>query len=178
MQKDLMVASDLQRALITEIESLLSELSAGQEEIPEHLEEPSAVPHGFKGYAQFLPVLRNDDEDEDQFFPYFIVRMDGAKTVEDDDLWEVSVSILLGVRDYDQQNIGHFRVANAIDRIITRFCYEATLGVPGHKAFRCMPEMEWALQDEDTYPYYFGAVSLKFMAPKPSRKDPILNGYH
>lgn len=160
-QKDLMVVSDLQHALITEIKNILSDLVNT---------ENDTTYTGFNGYAQFLPVLKNDDDDPDQFFPYFIVRVDGGKTVDDNDLWTVDVKILLGVQDGDTDNLGQFHVMNAIDRITTRFCQEATLGAPGHKAFRCLPEMEWALQDEDTYPYYFGAVQLKFMVPKPGRR--------
>ena len=160
-QKDLMVVSDLQHALITEIKHILSDLvNTGN----------GTTYAGFNGYAQFLPVLKNDDDDPDQFFPYFIVRVNGGKTVDDNDLWTVDVTILLGVQDEDTDNLGQFHVMNAIDRITTRFCQEATLGTPGHKAFRCLPEMEWALQDEDTYPYYFGAVQLKFMVPKPGRR--------
>jgi hypothetical protein len=61
---------------------------------------------------------------------------------------------------------------NAIDRITRRFCEEPTIGIPGHKSFRCLPEMQWDLQDEDTYPYYFGGVELKFWVPKPGRREP------
>lgn len=164
MQRDLMVPSDLQNALIAEITNLLADLvNTGNDKTYQ----------SFNGYAQFLPVLKNDDEDEDQFFPYFIVRLDSGKTVEDDDLWTISVDILLGVNDEGTDNEGHYHILNAINRIVTRFSQEATLGEPGHKAFRCLPEMEWALQDADTYPYYFGAVNLKFLAPKPERRSPF-----
>lgn len=160
-QKDLMVVSDLQHALITEIKDVLSDLiNTGND----------TSYTGFNGYSQFLPVLKNDDDDPDQFFPYFIVRIKDGKTVDDDDLWTVEAHILLGIHDEDLNNAGHQHILNAINRITTRFCWEPTLGTPGHKAFRCLPEMEWALQDEDTYPYYFGAVLLKFMVPKPGRR--------
>lgn len=160
-QKDLMVVNDLQTALVSEIKDILSDLvNTGNGESRT----------GFNGYAQFLPVLVNDDDDPDQFFPYFIVRINGGKTADDNDLWEVEADILVGVHDEDTGNAGHTHIVNAINRIVTRFCQEPTLGAPGYKAFRCMPDMEWALQDEDTYPYYFGSVRLKFMVPKPGRR--------
>ena len=159
MQRDVMVSSDLQRALITEIGNLLSALqNDGQ--------------NGFNGYAQFLPVLRNEDDDPDQFYPYFIVRVDSAQTEDDEECWTINVDILLGVHDEDTENGGHYRIMNAINRITTRFCEEPTIGVARYKAFRCLPRMQWALQDTDTYPYFFGAVELHFLAPKPERREP------
>lgn len=164
-----MVASDLQDALVAEITELLSETSstnAQDEQVT-----------GLTGYKQFLPVLRNDDDTPDMFFPYFIVRLDGAKTQDDNDLWNVRTDILIGIHCGEERNQGHKIMLNCITRIVNRFSQEATLGKPGHKAFRCQSEMEWALQDEDTWPYFFGGVSLTFSVPKPSRKDPILDGY-
>ena len=31
--------------------------------------------------------------------------------------------------------------------------------------------MSFALQDEDTYPFYFGAIDIKFYVPKIGRSD-------
>ena len=169
MQNDLMVASDLQDALVEEITELLSETSSTNA-------QGEAVT-GVTGYKQFLPVLRNDDDTPDMFFPYFIVRIDGATTEDDNDLWNVRTDILIGIHDEGDNNQGHKVMLNAITRIVNRFSQEATLGKPGHKAFRCQSKMEWALQDEDTWPCFFGGVSLTFSVPKPSRKDPILDGY-
>lgn len=164
MQMDSLTASDLQRALITEIEDVLKNLlnkSADGEQT-----------EGFKGYAQFLPILKNDDDDPDQYFPYFIVRVQNGTTKDDGDPWTVTVDILLGIHDADENNAGHFHIMNAINRITRRFCEEATLGTAGHKAYRCQSEIQWDLQDEDTYPYYFGGVELKFTVPKPGRREP------
>lgn len=171
MQNDLMTVDDLQKALINEIEELLKDVITIREEV-EDPENPTQNKNGFTGYAQFLPKLKNDDDDPDQFFPYFIVRIDRGKTENDDSLWTVTVDILIGVHDADTKNDGHLSVMNAINRIVTRFAQEATLGYAGHKAFRCHSDMEWALQDEDTWPYFFGGVELKFDVPKPMRKEP------
>lgn len=184
MQNDLMTVDDLQKALINEIEDILKDVTTIREEV-EDPENPTQYKNyhlkygdgtrnkkGFTGYAQFLPKLENDDDDPDQFFPYFIVRIDRGKTEDDDSLWTVTVDILIGVHDADTRNDGHLSVMNAINRIVTRFAQEATLGYAGRKAFRCHSDMEWALQDEDTWPYFFGGVELKFDVPKPMRKEP------
>ena len=184
MQNDLMVVNDLQKALIAEIETLLANLVAVKEELTNQddsaqlsdydtqCNNDNKSHHGFKGYAQFLPKLVNNDADPDQFFPYFIVRIDKGATEDADSLWTVTVDILLGVHDADTQNEGHFTVLNAINRITKRFAEEATLGFAGRKAFRCHADMNWALQDEDTWPYFFGGVELRFDVPKPMRKEP------
>ena len=164
MQNDLMVVNDLQKALIAEIETLLANLVAVKEELTNQddsaqlsdydtqCNNDNKSHHGFKGYAQFLPKLVNNDADPDQFFPYFIVRIDKGATEDADSLWTVTVDILLGVHDADTQNEGHFTVLNAINRIHA--------------------DMNWALQDEDTWPYFFGGVELRFDVPKPMRKEP------
>lgn len=56
-----------------------------------------------------------------------------------------------------------------IRRIIDRFSQEALLS----RKFRCESKMDWAVQDEDTYPYFFGGVRLQFNIPKIGRSEPI-----
>lgn len=127
---------------------------------------------GFQGYPQRLPIQTSADEDPDAFFPYYIVRVLGATTHEDDDYWTWSVIILLGIHDADPDNGGHFSLLNAMTRITSRFGQEAVLGCQGHVGFRVLPEMEMQLQDEDTHPYFFGVVSLQVATPKITREDP------
>lgn len=184
MQNDMISVNDLQHALIAEIETLLADITTVKEEMinpddPTQLSDYNTrysdgtrTHHGFKGYEQSLPKLVNADEDPDQFFPYFIVRIDKGMTENDDSPWTVTVDILLGLHDADEKNDGHLTIMNAINRITKRFAEEATLGFAGRKAFRCHADMNWALQDEDTWPYFFGGVELKFDVPKPMRKEP------
>lgn len=169
MHNDIPVPSDLQRALLDEITDVLKDLvstnAAGE------------LVTGYTGYPQFLPVLVNDDDTADQFFPYFIVRLDTGKAVSVEDPWTVTVDILLGVHDAGTNNEGHYHILNAITRIVNRFAEEPTIGAPGHKAFRALPEMEWGLQDEDTWPYFFGGVEIKFLVPKPGIKEITYDHY-
>ena len=169
MQIDLLVPSDLQHALVAELTEVLKDIHSESAEGDRNT--------GFAGYEQFLPVLQNDDDDPDQFFPYFIVRLDNWKAVDEEDPWTVTVDILLGVHDEGPNNQGHKILINAIDRILYRFTTEATLGIAGYKAFRCLPEITASLQDEDTYPYFFGGIELKFLAPKPERRTPNYGKY-
>ena len=45
--------------------------------------------------------------------------------------------------------------------------YEET---PALKEFVCADPFNWALQDEPSYPYFYGAVNLVFHAPAPRAK--------
>ena len=62
--------------LIAEVEDILKDVvtknTAGEDVV------------GVKGYKYRLPLITADDEDESQFFPYFIVRLSGGKTEDDD----------------------------------------------------------------------------------------------
>ena len=124
---------------------------------------------GATGYKQSLPVLQADDETPDQFFPYFIVRLEEGETENDDSTWLVPVQILFGVFDSDANTDGHLHIMEMIQRTADRFAAEPLL----NKIFRADQNMHWAMQEEDTYPYYFGGIELRFMVPKIGRREPL-----
>ena len=169
--RDLMVAADLQRELIEEITTVLKDIVTTKADGTETT--------GFTGYEQYLPVIKNDDEDPDQFFPYFLVRIGEGKVDPNDGfpLWYVSVNVYVAIHDEDLHNRGHYSLLTAITRILSRFDSMATLGEPGYMAYRCdSTSTTWALQDDDTYPYFFGAVQLYFWLPMQGRKE-LNNGW-
>lgn len=146
--------------LIAEVENILRDVvtknTAGEDVV------------GVKGYKYRLPLITADDEDESQFFPYFIVRLSGGKTEDDDSPWLVTADILLGVCENDKDVLGHEHIMVMIQRITDRFAAEPLL----NNKFRAEQDMEWAIQDEDTYPFYFGGVEIKFRVPKIGRRIP------
>ena len=81
----------------------------------------------------------------------------------------MTADIHLGVYDADLDNQGHQHVATMIQRIANRFAAEPLLD----KKYRAQQDMEWALQDENTYPYFFGGIRIKFSVPKIGRSEPI-----
>ena len=122
---------------------------------------------GATGYRQQLPRIVQDDEDTDQFFPYFIVRIETGHTPSDNEPWDVTVDILLGNFDDDTQNDGHIVIADMIQKITDYFVAYPLLD---HK-YRALQDMDFALQDEDTYPYFFGGIEMKFWVQKAQRED-------
>lgn len=159
-----MTPLQLQRDLVVEIGQIICDVQTKN--------TSGDLVSGATGYKQSLPVLLSDDDMPDQFFPYFIVRLEEGDTEDDDSTWDTSVSILFGVFDEDSETDGHLHIMEMIQRTADRFTAEPLL----NKMFRAAPKMHWALQDEDTYPYYFGGIEMKFMTPKIGRKEPIYHG--
>ena len=136
-------------------------------------------------YAQFLPLREtkspeapawSDDEEpeddppeppqdpetDDDPFPYLIVRLDRGGIAGPDAPHRISVIVLIGIFDDDPRNQGHIAVMEIIERIQQHYQETPALG-----AFSVADEFNWALQDEESYPYYFGVCSFAFDAPPP-----------
>ena len=145
---------DLQKSLIAEIEELLAQMqlkNAAGEDV-----------FGVKGYEQRLPEITDDEEDQSQFFPYFIVRIEEGNTPTDDEPWLVGTTVLFGICDYDKETNRHRTILEMITKITNRFLERPLLD----SKFRANQNVSFALQDEDTYPFYFGAIDIKFYVPK------------
>lgn len=150
---------EFEKDLVKEVESILRDVickTPGGEETA-----------GVKGYEHQLPVVMEDDEDETHLFPHAIVRLSEASTQDDDAPWDVAANILLGCYDPDSAHTGHRHILVMIQRITDRFAADPLL----YGRYRANQDMNWALQDEDTYPYYFGGVQIKFSVPKIERRD-------
>lgn len=154
-----MIASELQRDLVAELEIILKDIRT--KTISGELKD------GVSAYEQQLPEITADDEDPAMFFPYAIVKLDQGNTEDDDDWWHVRASILFGVYDDDRKTNGHRHILEMINRTDMRFDEEPLLS----KRFRAEPRRQWALQDEDTFPFYFGGIEIIFAVPKVGRKD-------
>lgn len=114
-------------------------------------------------YKQALPLLNSDDEDDP--FPYIIVRLDSGGIDTPTDPHKIAVLLVIGIFDDNQQNNGHETVLEIIERIQQH--YEE---IPALGEFQFTDPFGWALQDEQSYPYFYGAANLSFNAPAPRTK--------
>ncbi len=152
-----MTAAHLQDALMEDVREILKDIIT-EDKSGERVE-------GVNVFAQQLPVFRAREGDASKTLPYAVVKLlDGVTANEDP--WTVTAGIYLGVRDMDQENQGHRHVLVMIQRIIDRFVSEPLLA----KKYWAQPEMEWALDTEDLYPNFYGAVCIKFSVPKIGRR--------
>ncbi len=156
-----MTALDLQEALVKEVEYLLKDITTFNA-------EGNRV-EGVKAYRQQLPIITSDEEDDSKFIPYALVRLYDGKTEDDDSPWVVTTDIHLGVHDASTENQGHCHIMVMCQRIIDRFAAEPLLD----RKYRAEQDMEWAVQDSDMYPFYFGGVRIKFDIPKIGRREPV-----
>lgn len=174
-----MTFKNLQDDLITEVETLLKDV------VTQNTDGEKVV--GVKGYAHRLPITQSDEDDPAQYFPYFIVRFDTGKTENDDDCWHIAVDIVLGVYDAGTDISdtktnddgkeetktkllvdGHENILVMIQRIVDRFAWDPLFD----KKYRADQNIQWAVGEDDTYPFYFGAVAIAFSVPKIGRKEP------
>lgn len=121
------------------------------------------------GYIQNLPEFDDEDEAESRF-PYFIVRvMSGTDEELDQIRGSVKVLILIGVYDNNKENVGHKIILKMIQMFRERFEEEARTSGYG---YRMRPKIEWALQDEDTFPYFFGGIETDWDIMLTRKEDP------
>lgn len=90
--------------------------------------------------------------------PWCLVKMDGGKVPGINQRQEVSVAVCFGIFDDSPENKGHQAVLNLIQKTYERFAKNPLL----NGQYTCQGSFEWALQEEDTFPYFFGAISMQF----------------
>ena len=115
-------------------------------------------------FKQNLPKREHGD-DEDPF-PYIIVRLDTGGVDTQIDPHRIQVILVIGIYDDDLENNGHEAVLEILEVIQEH--YEALPVLNGK--FRMEDPFFWALQDEESYPYFYGAAQMTWSASAPRRK--------
>ena len=153
---------DLQDALCAEIKKLFDGFP---------LKDMRGNRTALKVYAQDLPETETDDEDGTEPTPYCIVKLvDGTAG---GDRNTVRVVLVFCVRDTARDRQGHRDVLTMMFRVYARFAqfpYLANFSFPADEN----AAFEWAIQDEDTYPYNIGACKLTFDCPTIQKEDPLV----
>lgn len=153
-----MTPLELQDELVEEFKKLFKEWlyknPAGGDRIP------------LKIFAQHIPINETDDEDDP--IPYLIVRLN---TGDDDGTQssfnEVNLVVIVGIWDDDLNAQGHRDIMNIIQKIYERFNKDPNLN---NKAAYKGP-FHWMTQEDNYYPYYFGACSISFNIAAIRRED-------
>lgn len=140
-----------------------------------------------KAYPQDLPIPQKNsenagnefmDENADEIgvfnFPWAIVKLDSGSTSAPapQSYMRTDLIVAVGVYDDNHDRSGYRGVITAITRIMERFQKQPLLA----GKFTCIPidkdEMfSWGLQDEDTHPYYYGALKMAFLMQSFERED-------
>ena len=152
---------DLQDALCVEIKKLFADFP---------LKDARGNRTALNVYAQDLPETETDDEDGTEPTPYCIVKLiDGTAGGGNN---SVRVILVFCVRDASRDRQGHRDVLTLMHRVYERFAkrpYIANFTFPADNE----SAFEWAIQDEDTYPFNIGACKLMFNSPTIQKEDSL-----
>lgn len=119
-------------------------------------------------FEQNLPIRQ--DEDAPDSIPYIIVRLENGTTKNSnsgDEPQEVLITLLIGYFDDNTSNNGHKGVLGMIQKIYERFEKNPMLA----NQFMFQNPFDWALQDEESFPYFFGAISMTFKTAAIRKED-------
>jgi len=126
-------------------------------------------------FAQSLPIPQKPENNNPDIFqtvdyidgssesgvfacPWCIVKIENGSISGINENQNVEVVIGFGIYNDAPDNKGHEEVLNLIQKVYARFACDPLLD----KQFTCAGAFEWALQEEDTYPYFFGAIGTHF----------------
>ena len=99
------------------------------------------------------------DEVEDSIIkcPWCNVKID--KWWQDkDNRWIVKVAFIFGIYNNDKSNCGHREIINLVEKIRQRFTLDPML----ESQYRNRGNFDAEVNEEDTYPYFFGVVVTDF----------------
>lgn len=156
-----------QEALVKEIKEITSDMrfhNPGGEELLQLSVFGQSLPIPEKkpscGQEEYQSIDYSVSETEDAVFhcPWCIVKLEGGSIPEINGFQHIGVVIGFGIYNPDKDNKGHKELLNLFQRVYERFAKNPLLD----RQYSCSGEFEWALQDEDTYPYYFGAITTTF----------------
>ncbi len=170
-----MTAAFLQSELADELKKILSDF---------RLKNPQGEPSGINIFEQLLPMseplgqgeiaselLENglvDVQTAPAPYPYIIVRLDEGEIEDADSAQKVNLSLLIGIYDPDYEKQGHKDILNIIAKIYERFAKCPVL----NGKYTIQYPILWVLQEEESYPFYFGGMTLGFETAMIRREDP------
>ncbi len=159
-----MTAYDLQLALGKEVERITRDML---------FQTPAGGMECLKSFPQCLPMRQigeiGGEEDDNDPYPYCIVRIDSGSVATPQDSQEVKIILIFGIYDNGQERNGHQAILNIFQRISDRFLKDAVLEDKYRLNYNS--GIQWVMDDEEPYPYYFGAMNLTWETASSRRED-------
>ncbi|MBD5395602.1 MAG: hypothetical protein HDR71_15380 [Lachnospiraceae bacterium] len=160
-----MTVYQLQKDLGEEIEQILKDMI---------LKDVKGNPAKVKSYPQNLPKrlqkiqefteeteevdIMGGEEGEEDPYPYCIIRADSGNIATTQGAQAVNVVAVIGIFDDDVNCLGHQVILNMLHKIAERFTMDPVL--KDRYRLNCNTNINWILDPEDRYPYYFGAMEM------------------
>lgn len=149
-----MTAYELQDDLISELKAIFKGFQLKTPLLTTENQSTYSEPNIF---SQNLPV-REDDNEEDDPYPYVIVKVDSASIARNKSL--IKTRLMIGVFDDAPGNNGHKDILNIIQKIYDRFSRSPILAGKYVMKDDIENPLVWVIHEEDLYPYYFGAIDI------------------
>lgn len=110
---------------------------------------------GMQGTIDYI-----NETEEDAVFdcPWCLIKLVGGRIPGINQKQEIDVAVCFGIFNDSPTNQGHQEILNLIQKTYERFATNPLLD----GQYTCSGNFEWVLQEEDTFPYFFGAISMKF----------------
>ena len=135
-------------------------------------------------YPQGLPIIEGMDETEDRTEeipePYIIVRTNEGNIPDANSPQEMDLILVICVYDNNPNRQGYRDVLHIIQEVYGRYAknpvvrIKAGSGGAAGGPYSIKSPIKWGTQQDDTHPYYFGAMSLKFEAPAVRQEVPFI----
>lgn len=170
-----MVAAFLQSELADELKEILADF---------RLKDPQGERTSINIFEQILPMpepldqgeiapelLENglaDGQTAPDPFPYILVRVQDGEIEDESSAQKVNVVLILGIYEPDYGKQGHKDILNMIAKVYERFAKCPVL----NGKYTIQYPIGWVLQDEESYPFYFGGMNLAFEIAAVRREDP------
>lgn len=147
------------------MESLKKEL----EEVLRHLQFPdelSGKTTGINIYSFGIPQEKTA-EDKKKRFPYVLLLPDEGSIEDSSSPQKVGIKLLIGIYDRGMENQGKMLVMNVINDIYERFMVTPVL----EGGCYADEKIIWVVDQEEEYPYHYGAIWLVFNIPAFRREN-------
>lgn len=144
-----------------------------QDELKKRLE--TAFEHDFfnaKGgirskLSVFTQNLPKKTKAEDEFFPFIIVKLMDGEQKDRNSTNKAYVGFVIGAYDNGPDNQGYREVTQITNKIIENLKKSPTV----NGQFQLDFPLKWKVHDEETDPYFFGAVEAAFEMPEISSQE-------
>lgn len=121
-------------------------------------------------YLQELPP--EVDDDPERPFPYVVIKMVGGNSPIDfrnPKGEEIRILLLIGVKNSSRKGTAFEDVLGIMQRIKERFQKNRAV-----KHFSLSDPIEWAISEEDQWPYAFGGMDTKWIGTTMATEDPLI----
>lgn len=118
----------------------------------------------FNIYPNSLPEKKR--ENDENHFPFFITKVINGKIESMNDDETVIILILIGIFDDNDNNQGNKEIINIIEK-----CKNFLMNSRFIQGYELIYPLEWAIQEEDTKPYYYGGIETRWKIKKIKEKE-------